>query len=98
MAVIPINYERRVVAYFDIIGWRHACTDQQQAEAVARVAQDMQIIATGHTLHGAENDLRPGINESLRLHHIQERLKVQFAAFSDNVAISMSTENLANLL
>jgi len=85
-------YTQRIVAYFDIIGWKAACTDPSQYAPVSHVAQDLKAIADIHT------EVSPRPIEGSGMMEVTRPMRRQIAAFSDNVAVSYPSEDVESLL
>ena len=99
LATEPSPYETRVVAYFDILGWKRACVEHSRLGDVKRTVELFVAIAKSH-LPEAIAKWRP---VRTMPHEIEERVRAEWAGiemtvFSDNVVLSSKPNAFPTLL
>jgi hypothetical protein len=85
-------YEDRVIAYVDILGWKAACSETKSPGLI----QAVQII--DRDASSFTRFIKGAIKDSLDLIPMPLYESVQFAAFSDNFAISMPQRSVCRVI
>lgn len=91
-----MNYEMRIVAYIDIIGWTERTSKSKVDNKIQRA---MNIFEQEHYFNSREykERLRKEADERATIHLIRDFEKVECAIFSDNLVISTPIEFEKNI-
>ena len=87
MAFSAFQYEHRLVAFIDILGWSAACEDPNKLNTVAKIATDLKTLPVAYS-EDFKNKLTTIPGASLSVDHQHTELMT----FSDCLAISTSTD------
>jgi len=80
-------YERRFVAYIDIVGWKDACYDSRQHATVFAVAKTLCELPGNFS-----RDLKDKLNQTRAVAPDHSHQKTEVVTFSDNLAISTAVD------
>lgn len=85
MPQAPIQYQQRLVAYIDIIGWSNACRNPSDYARVAAVAQRLSQLP--RNFNNKMKELVASTNHGDSIGSVHREMEA--VAFSDNLAISI---------